>query len=325
MNLAVHPAVAACARTAAAMGTTARVTVVGESSGSVAPELADAALRRIEELEARWSRFRPTSELSRINAAAGSPCLVSDDTFRLVERLVRAWRDTDGRFDPTVHDAMLALGYTDGVPTAVERLDPTALLASMCAPIGCADIRLDAATRMVWLPVGVRLDPGGLGKGLAADIVATEAIAAGASGVLVDLGGDVRVMGVAPDGGAWRIGVEHPTDPTVEVALVETTDGGIATSSRQKRRWTVDDGEAVREVHHVIDPQTRRSADTPWATATVLAPDAATAEVGATVAFLDGTIDAAPRTLAALFADAEGRTTAIGRRPELFRCLTSAR
>lgn len=321
MQIAVHPVAAACARTAAAMGTTARVTVVGGAS----PLLADAALRRIHDLESRWSRFQPTSELSRLNAAAGTPCLVSDDTFLLVQRLVRAWFDTAGRFDPTVHQSMHALGYTDRLPTGTTRLDATALLASMVAPIGCADIRLDAATRMVWLPDGTRLDPGGLGKGLAADIVANETIAAGASGVLVDLGGDVRVIGCAPDGGAWRIGVEHPLDPEVEIAIVETTDGGIATSSRHKRRWHIDDGDAVREVHHVIDPTTRRSADTPWLTATVLAPDAASAEVGATVTFLDGTAITAPHVFAALLADEHGAHRVLGERPELFRYPTCAR
>ena len=295
------------------MGTTARVTVVGEAS----PLLADAALRRIHELESRWSRFLPTSELSRVNQSGGAPCLVSADTFELIERLIQAWHETAGRFDPTVHDALVALGYVDRLPTTFT-LDPAASDAS--SPRGCDDIRLDRSCGMVWLPSGVRLDPGGLGKGLAADIVAREAMAAGASGVLIDLGGDLRAIGTSPDGGAWRISVEHPCDPDVAIAMIETTNGGVATSSRQKRRWTVSDGATDRLVHHVIDPRTSAPAQTSWLTATVLAPDAASAEVGATVAFLDGAPAGAPHVFAALLADEHGCGPVTGPHPELILC-----
>jgi thiamine biosynthesis lipoprotein len=282
------------------MGTTARVTVVGGSAS-----LVEAALHRVDELETRWSRFRPTSELSRLNAADGAACIVSPDTYTLVDHLVAAWHRSAGRFDPTLHDPLVALGYAASWPFTDA---PADLFA---APLvrGCGEVHLDQSSRMVWLPAGLHLDPGGLGKGLAADIVAIELIAAGAEGALVDLGGDLRVMGTSPTGGAWRIGVEHPADARLTIAVVETFDGGVATSSRGKRRWRTIDG---ADVHHMLDPRTAHPASPRWVSATALAASAVEAEVAATVAFLDGDLGAAPWALAALLADADGATLALG-------------
>lgn len=295
------------------MGTTARLVVVGGDETLVA-----LATERVENLEARWSRFRPDSELSRLNAAAGTPCVVSDDTALLVEQLVTAWHRTGGRFDPTVHDAMVALGYDRSWPFAdsVARVVPT-------VPPGCAAVDVDRRTGLVWLPDGVRLDPGALGKGLAADLVAGELMMAGADGVLVDLGGDLRVIGDAPDGGAWRIEIEHPTDPTDTIAVVETVDGGVATSSRGKRRWRLAGRDDQPERHHVVDPRAAQPAATAATSATTLAPSAALAEVGATVALLDGDLGVVPWVFAALLADDDGAARTLGE-ATLFRLLEPA-
>lgn len=288
-----------------AMGSDARVVVVGGS-----PLIADAAVRRLDELEQRWSRFLPTSEIGQLNRAEGDPVLVSADTFGLVDHLVRAWRDTGGRFDPTLHDSVVALGYDEPWP-----FEPPTHAGDPLPGPGCDGVLLDRVTRMVWMPEGLRLDPGGLGKGLAADLVAAEAMAAGARGVLVDIGGDLRVIGDSPDGPAWRLAVEHPGTPEVELARVETRDGGVATTSSRKRRWSLPDG---REAHHVIDPVDGRPAEVPWTSATALAKRAVDAEAGATVAFLDHRLDAAPRVIAALLADADGGTIVLGDHRELF-------
>lgn len=298
------PAVHECS--ARAMGTTARVLVVGAN-----PSLAEAALHRVDDIETRWSRFRADSELSRLNAAAGAPCLVSADLFTLVDHLVGAWRRTAGRFDPAVYDAMIGLGYDRSFTT----IDSPILRDLDDATPGCAGIRLQASTQMVWLPAGVHLDPGGLGKGLAADMVAREVMDAGAAGVLVDLGGDIRVMGDSPDGDAWQIGIEHPERVDVTVAMVATRDGGIATSSRRKRRWQSADG---TEVHHVLDPRSAHPAGTRWASATVIAATAVEAEVGATVVLLDSDLDSAPFAFGALLIDEYGDTRHLGEHPELF-------
>ena len=90
------------------MGTEVHVVVVAEPGD--ADELCRDAEARVQAYEARWSRFIATSELSRLNAAAGSPVLLPADTFALVALAVSAWHQTDGWFDPTVLDALEAAG-----------------------------------------------------------------------------------------------------------------------------------------------------------------------------------------------------------------------
>lgn len=260
------------------MGTTAHLVVVGGHAG-----LIDTALARLHGLEAAWSRFRSDSELSRLNAAQGAAVVVSVDTALLVNALVAAWEFTGGRFDPGVHDDVVAAGYDRSWPilTASRRAHP----ARRPTPASCLAERLDADHGLVQLPAGVRLDGGGLGKGLAADLVAADLITAGATGALVSIGGDLRVTGRPPTGDCWTIEVEHPDDRTRVIATVAIEEGGIATSTSARRRWRCTDGTVA---HHLIDPATGLPADVPRRQVTAVAGTAAWAEVAAKVGFLDG-------------------------------------
>jgi thiamine biosynthesis lipoprotein len=265
-----------------AMGTDVEVIVVGGRPG-----MAAAVEARVEDLEARWSRFRPDSELSRLNRAGGAPAVVSETTFGLVARAVEAWSATGGRFDPTVLDALEASGY-DRTFEAVER-DAPAPVAAPVPPPGCAAVVLDPVVRAVQLPVGTRLDLGGIGKGYAADLLATEVHDAGAAGVCVNLGGDLHVLGAAPDGApAWVVEVEGPADGPRLGNLVLAA-GGVATSTRLRRAWR----RAGTELHHLLDPATGRPAATGLASVTVLAAETWWAEVLAKAAFVAGAHDGA--------------------------------
>jgi thiamine biosynthesis lipoprotein len=288
------------------MGSDAHVVVVGGRPG-----LVDLARTRLAGLEARWTRFDEGSELSRLNAAGGMPCVVSHDTLLLVDALRTAWQTTSGLFDPTVGDAVEALGYRSPWPQLVS-------IATLPAPrraVGCGGVDVDLARALVQLPAGVRLDPGGLGKGLAADLAAADLLAAGARGVLVNVGGDLCVHGEAPDGGdAWPIAIEHPDDAYREIARVVLAAGGVATSTSRRRRWQTVDGD---NVHHIVDPATSLPAERPWVQATAVAGSAWWAEVGAKVAYLDGSV---PDGVAGLLLGADDSLTRIGdRADEWFR------
>jgi thiamine biosynthesis lipoprotein len=256
-----------------AMGSDMHVIVVGGRSG-----LADKAHRRLEDLERRWSRFRPDSEVSAMNAAAGSLVAVSAETRTLVERAVEAWRLSGGTFDPTVLAALVAAGYgrtfEDG-PTAPAASVPTLTLA------GCTDIAIEAEG--VRLPVGTGFDPGGIGKGLAADMVAEEILGAGAAGVCINAGGDVRVAGEGPGGDVWTIAIDHPWCPR-PLALLGLGAGAVATSTTLLRAWVVDG----RPAHHLIDPATGRPSDSDLTFATVVTGQAWRAEVLAKTVLLRG-------------------------------------
>lgn len=267
------------------MGTTAHVIVVTDTIDAADAGVAFARAR-LEQLERRWSRFRPDSEITRCNAAAGAPVVVHPDTLLLVERAVDGWQRTDGRFDPTVLDAVVALGY-DRDFDAIDRATPHPVAVTIPAP-GGAGIVTDRVVGAVRLPPGVRFDPGGIGKGLAADLVAEALMQAGARGVLVNVGGDLRAEGDAPDADGWRIAVEHPVTgaPLAEPHL---GGGAIASTWRTRRTWGGPDGPR----HHLVDPATGACAATGLAGVTVLTGRAWWAEVLAKAAFVAGPVDGA--------------------------------
>jgi FAD:protein FMN transferase len=253
------------------MGSEAHVIVAGD------PRLLGVARARIEELERRWSRFIPTSEVSFLNTHRGAPYPVSLDTFRLVDRAITGWRDTGGRFDPTILGDLIREGYDR--PFQAVAIDPASGISVLRCNAG--GIRIDAEAQTVELPPDAGFDPGGVGKGLAADMVVEELLDAGANGACVNLGGDLRVEGDGPDRGRWLISLDHPT-ASQPAALVALAAGGIATSTSLKRAWTV--GRDRR--HHLIDPETGRSLRSLAISVTALARDAASAEIATKHALL---------------------------------------
>ena len=294
-------------RVFAAMGTHAHVVVVGP------PALVDVAVQRVSDLEARWSRFLPTSELSRLNAEAdGTATAVTAETFALVARAVEGWRLTGGHYDPTVLPALVAAGYDRSFADPACRVHRTdeAAAAPVAAP-GAGGIVLDSRLRTVALPTGVQLDPGGIGKGMAADMVVAELLAAGARGACVNLGGDVRVGGEAPTRHGWVLGIDDPLTRGAVVSL-RLRDEAVVTSTRRIRRWV----RAGRAYHHLIDPRTGLPARSVLHTATVVAPQAWWAEVLAKVALVapeDTAVQVLHRArVGALLADDEGRALEVG-------------
>ena len=265
------------------MGTHAHVIVVAAELG-LADILGNSAVARLVALERTWSRFLPDSELSRVNANAGRPVRVSRDVELLVERAVQAWDRTDGRFDPTVLPALIAAGYDRDFRELADA-PTTPRLPGSPAP-GCVGIRI--ANHEVTLPVGTTIDPGGIGKGLAADLAIELVMASGATGACINVGGDLRVAGNAPNGGPWSVAIEHPLEPARAIGHIELHDEALVSSWRTRRSW----GEPAERRHHLIDPRTGTSAWSGLAGVTVVAPDAWWAEALATALFLAGPADA---------------------------------
>jgi thiamine biosynthesis lipoprotein len=263
---------------ARAMGCSLHVVVVGGPSG-----LARWACERVGDLERRWTRFRDDSELAALNRCAGEAVEVSPETFMVVSRAVAAWWATGGWFDPTVLRAVELAGYD----RSYEHLGATVPLgqAAVVEVPGCAGIDLDAARSAVRLPAGVGLDLGGIGKGAAADIVVGEALGAGAAGVMVNIGGDLRAEGTAPDAHGWVVAVEDPRVPDRELARLALASGAVATSSRLARTWARPGG---GRAHHLIDPAAGRPAAGAALAATVVAGEGWWAEALAKAALLAG-------------------------------------
>ena len=231
----------------AAMGSTAHLQV-GDAPGP----LVDWAVAEVERLEQCWSRFRPDSELSRLNASAGGWTAVSSRMLLSLERARALWSATGGAFDPTVFEALERLGYDRSFELVRNDTETRAVGSAIDEPApGFGAVEIDATASEVRIPPGTRLDLGGLGKGLAADLVAEGLVDRGARSALVSLGGDLRAAGDAPDGG-WQIPIEDPFEEgSIRFERVLES-GGLVTSTCGYRRWTHDG----REVHHLIDPRT---------------------------------------------------------------------
>ena len=282
------------------MGTHVHVQVVGGD-----PNVSDQARQRLAALEARWSRFRSGSEVSELNRCAGRSVPVAWETLLLLQRSVDAAFATAGRFDPTVGAALIAHGYDrtfSEVPDHARTVHPSAVVDGSWPAI-----EIDVANGTACLPEGTWFDPGGIGKGLAADLVSEE-LSGQADGLLVNVGGDLRVSGVAADPAGWVIAVDDPFDATRPLTRIAIPSGAIATSSKRERRWETADGPA----HHIIDPSTGRPAASDVSAVTVLAAEAWWAEAQATSLFLqgpDGLLDAG-RSIEALMVMDDGSQVA---------------
>jgi thiamine biosynthesis lipoprotein len=232
----------------------------------------------------RWedslSRFRPGSELNRVNAANGFPVRVSRTFWQVLTLSLREVDESGGVVTPEVLDSMEAIGYDQTFEQVTSR---GGIYRDFEASTSRLDmILLDPSTRTVTLPAGLRLDFGGFGKGWAAQQAMRKLSKYGSA--LVDAGGDIAVSGPLSDGSAWPVGVEAPFERGVAKHLLALSKVGVATSGRDHRRWIA--GGAWQ--HHIIDPRTGRAAVTDILSATILAPNVIEAEMAAKTVFIRG-------------------------------------
>ncbi len=247
-----------------------------------APALVPRAFERLRELERVWTRFVPTSELNELHRSAGTWTPVSDDLFRALSWCNRLATETGGLFDPTIRAALESWGYD----RTFADIDRTAAAPRSSQPSpGTGAIELDRRTRRVRLAEATAVDLGGIGKGLGADIIAGELIAAGARGVYACLGGDIHVAGECPEGG-WPVPLLHPVTGEA-FAHHQLTEGGLVMSTVAIRRWTRDGVDA----HHLIDPRSGAPANTDVLAVAVAARSSARAEAIAKAAIVAGSVE----------------------------------
>ena len=260
------------------------VVVVGDADG-------DHAVRLLEGLEAHWSRFLHDSDITRLNHSAGIPVRVDPSTVTLVATMVEAWRSTDGAFDPSILPTLVESGYRTSIddPYRVTFLpDGRLVVGGYDSGPTMGDIVIDPEGSTITLPPGLVIDPGGIGKGLAADLAVRHLLDLGADGALVSIGGDMAMAGTPPnDAGGWTVAVAHPEPTHGNLCTLLVGAGGVATSSTRSRRW-IHDG---RERHHQIDPRRAEQSSTDLASVTVIGRSGWLAEAHATAALLCGAND----------------------------------
>jgi FAD:protein FMN transferase len=271
------------------MGTEMRL-VVGAplEAGLPAPAAAARSVRFfLEDFDARLSRFRVTSELSALNADPRRVVPASALLRSAVRAGIWAARHTGGLVDPTLVGALERAGYATsraGVEPAPLREalaeEPRRMPASPHPARTWQAIHVDEVAGTISRPPGVRIDTGGAGKGLAADMAAR--MLRGYEGFVVDCGGDLRIGGRDANGEPFSVEVEHPI--TGRGAIRVPVHGGVATSGIHKRIWH--SGRGLR--HHLLDPATGQPAWTGIVSVTAMAPTVLEAETIAKAALLSG-------------------------------------
>ena len=273
-----------------ALGTTALVVV---AEPDALPSARRALIRELRAVDLACSRFRPDSELVKLNHAGGAPRRVGPVLWDALEAAVETARMTGGLVDPTIGKAMRLAGY-DRTFSRLALRDGSLVVANFVPCGRWAEIELDPGSRTVRLPAGVELDLGASAKALTADRVAREISESTEVAVLVSLGGDIAVAGSAPEGG-WVIALaeDHSLPPDAVPTRVSIESGGLASSGIRVRRWRTASGEQ----HHILDPRTGRPARSRWTTVTVAAASCLDANAASTAAIVLG--DRAPEWLSA--------------------------
>jgi FAD:protein FMN transferase len=258
-------------------------------------ERARATLARSRELlldaHRRLSRFDPESELSALNRDPRREVPASPLLRRLVAAVGTAGRASGGLVDATLLEQIERAGYAQSIePGASLPAAPTGARTGPARPAPEArwsSFAVDEEAGTVTRPPGVKLDGGGLAKGMLADLLAESL--ADAPAFAVDCCGDIRLGGSA--GRPRAVGVEDPFggEPLHELALA---DAGVATSGITRRSWI---GPGARAAHQLLDPSTGEPAFTGVLQATAVAPTALLAEVHAKAALLSGPEEARAR------------------------------
>lgn len=208
-----------------------------------------AAFDKLVEVDEMMSDYLPTSELSRVNSEAfGNPVNVSDELFEVLSKAVEYSRISDGAFDITIGPVVVLWRRAEDT-----KLKPTQeQIAEAKAKVGYKKMILDAENKTVRFAVeGMRLDLGAIAKGYAIDMAVEAMIEAGATGGMVDVGGDIRCFGKPGNKPKWAIGLQDPDEPEKLLMVIELGDNAIATSG-DYQRFVMLDGE---KFSHIMTPK----------------------------------------------------------------------
>ena len=262
-----------------AMDTIMNVTAYGAHGA----EAVQAVQETVSRLEGLFSRTDPDSQISQINAHAGDGAAVEVDpaVARVLAFAQSVSAQLPGTFDVTIAPVMDAWGFT-----TEERHVPTEeVLSAALALVDSAALLVDEATSTVRLErAGMEVDLGGVAKGFAAGEAEAAFRATGAEKGILDLGGNVTVIGSRPDGDPWRVAVKDPQDTERYLCVLSLEDRTVSTSGGYERYF---EENGVR-YHHILDPKTGWPAERGLLSVSVVSADAALADVLSTALFVAG-------------------------------------
>ena len=261
------------------MGTLCEIQVYDSDAGRAA-RVMTAALDEMSRVDALLSNYLPDSELTRMNKAAGTGAFIaSPELYAFVKQSRAFFDETLGTFDPTMGSIVRAWGFFTSQPARPSAAD----LAKARAAAGFANVALDDATRSVrYAADGLEFDPGGIGKGYAADQAAGVLRGLGIGSALISAGGStLYAIGHPPGRSGWNVSVRDPAKVAESLAFVTLRDNALSTSGVAEK-IVVEDGHRYA---HIIDPRTKEPSER-MCQVTVVAPDATSSDALTKAAFL---------------------------------------
>lgn len=257
-----------------AMGTYMDFTAYGEQAESVLEQAVD----RIEEWDALWSTTNEDSEIYAANHSQGQSVSLSQETEELLTFTLEMADQTDGALDPTIYPIVNAWGFIDQeyrVPSDEE-------IETLLPHTGYEKVLVEDHT--ITLPEGTQIDLGAVGKGYAGELLADELREQGITSALLDIGGNIQMVGGRPDGSMWRLGIRNPFGEG-SFGILEAEDSAVVTSGGYEHYFTDEDGTIY---WHILDPDTGRPADSGLVSVTIIADSGALADALSTSIFIMG-------------------------------------
>lgn len=256
------------------MDTDISMTAYGKNANEA---LADAKTK-ITELEGLWSVTDQNSDIYAINHSQGDPVSIGEETEQLLSFALAMAKQTDGALEPTIYPALTAWGFTTGdnrIPSQNE-------LEDILQKVGYENVAL--SDHEVTIPKGMELDLGAVGKGYAADEVAGILKEAGVASALLDLGGNIQLIGTKPDGNDWKIGLRDPFGESY-LGVLSISDRAVVTSGNYERYFIGEDG---KQYGHILDPSSGYPAENGLVSVTVVAKEGKLCDALSTSLFVMG-------------------------------------
>lgn len=249
-----------------------------EAYGDRAADALAQAQERMEELEGLWSVTDENSEIYAVNHSGGQPISVSDDTAAVVSFALDMAEETGGALEPTIYPVLTAWGFTTGEHHVPEPEEIDKLLTS----VDYHSVSLNGNT--IQLEPGMMMDLGAVGKGYASDEIASLLRKSGITSALLNLGGNIVMIGSKPDGGDWRLGLQDPFENGT-IGVLTASECAVVTSGNYENYFTAEDGTTYG---HIIDPATGYPVDNDLAAVTIVAQDGKLCDALSTSLFVMG-------------------------------------
>lgn len=244
--------------------------------GSNSEEAVSKAVQEINRLDAMFSVGNEDSDVTKINENGSGE--VSEETAFIMNRAMQVSKETKGAFDITIYPVMELWGFT----TKNYRVPESSEIADVLKHVSYTNVEVNG--QQVTLSDGASIDLGGIAKGYTSSRVIQIMKDCGIEHAIINLGGNVQVLGTKTDGSDWRVAIQNPASENSYLGILSTVDKAVITSGGYERYFE-QDGQVY---HHIIDPQTGYPSESDLTSVTIVCSDGTTADALSTALFVMG-------------------------------------